>query len=46
MVCLDHARCTVDICDLHVCDCLGNSDTSLLLLKGHVDKPVNSDGMF
>ena len=26
---------------------IGNSDTSLLLfLKGHVDKPVDSDGLF
>ena len=26
---------------------IGNSDTSLLLfLKGHVDTPVNFDGMF
>ena len=34
----------------YVITCLcfvGNSDTSLLLfLKGHVDKPVNSDGIF
>ena len=37
---------TVETCDLHVYGLIGNSATSLLLfLKGHVDKPVISDGV-
>ena len=41
------ARCSVDICDWHVYVFVENSGTSLLLfLKGHINKPFNSDGMF
>ena len=41
------SMCAVDICVWYVFVLIGNSGTSLLLfLKAHVDKPVNSDGMF
>ena len=41
-----HRQFTVETCDLHVYGLIGNYVTSLLLfLKGHVDKPVNFDGV-
>ena len=40
-------QCTVVTCDWHAIILIGNSDTSLLMhLKSHIDKFVNSDGMF
>ena len=40
-------RDDIDTYDWHVYVLFGSFDTSLLLfLKGHVDKPANSGGMF